>query len=84
MPPDRSGPAGVATSRFLTPEQAAAGGEVDTRWVAERVAIEGLTGFNDDQAYRAMGFLLDTLPEIAAEVFSTVALLLKMMLTSCS
>ncbi len=32
-----------------------------TDWVAKRVAIEGLTGFTDDQAYRAMDFLLDAL-----------------------
>ena len=37
-----------------------------TRWVAERVAIERLTGLSDDQAYRAMDFLLDALDEIAA------------------
>ncbi len=36
-----------------------------TDWVAQRVAIGGLTGFTDDQAYRAMDFLLDALPEIA-------------------
>jgi hypothetical protein len=47
-----------------------------TRWVAERVAIDGLTGFSDDQAYRAMDFLLDALDEIAAGIFSSVAHLL--------
>ena len=36
-----------------------------TRWVAERVAIDGLAGLTDDQAYRAMDFLLDALDEIA-------------------
>ena len=30
-----------------------------TRWVGERVAIDGCTGLSDDQAYRAMDFLLD-------------------------
>ena len=37
-----------------------------TRWVAERVAIDGLAGLSDDQAYRAMDFLLEALDEIAA------------------
>ena len=36
-----------------------------TRWVGERVAIDGLAGLSDDQAYRAMDFLLDALEEIA-------------------
>jgi hypothetical protein len=49
-----------------------------TRWVAERVAIEGLTGLTDDQAYRAMDFLLEGLDEIAAEIFSAVAHLLNL------
>lgn len=49
-----------------------------TRWVAERVAIEGLAGFSDDQAYRAMDFLLEALPEIAGEVFASVAHLLNL------
>ena len=49
-----------------------------TRWVAERVAIEGLTGLTDDQAYRAMDFLLEGLDETAAEVFSAVAHLLNL------
>lgn len=49
-----------------------------TGWVAERVAIEGLAGFSDDQAYRAMDFLLDALEEIAAEVFASVAHLLNL------
>lgn len=43
-----------------------------TDWVAMRVAIEGLAGFSDDQAYRAMDFLLDALNEIASEVFASV------------
>lgn len=49
-----------------------------TGWVAERVAIEGLAGFSDDQAYRVMDFLLDALEEIAAEVFASVAHLLNL------
>src|SRR2546429_299251 len=49
-----------------------------TGWVAERVAIEGLSGLSDDQAYRGMDFLLDALDEIAAEVFSAVAHLLNL------
>jgi transposase len=39
----------------------------------QRVAIEGLGGFSDDQAYRAMEGLLAALEEIAAEVVSAVA-----------
>lgn len=49
-----------------------------TGWVAERVAIEGLAGLSDDQAYRAMDFLLDALGEVAAEVFASVAHLLNL------
>jgi hypothetical protein len=49
-----------------------------TGWVAERVAIEGCAGFTDDAAYAAMDFLLDALPEIAAEIFSSVAHLLNL------
>jgi transposase len=44
-----------------------------TSWVTERVAIEGCAGFSDDQAYRAMDFLLDALDEIAGQVFGQVA-----------
>ena len=49
-----------------------------TRWVAERVAIKGLTEVSDDQAYRGMDFLLDALGEIAGEVFASVAHLLNL------
>ena len=49
-----------------------------TDWVAKRVAIEGLMGFTDDQAYRAMDFLLDALEEIAGEIFGSVAHLLNL------
>ncbi|HVI38997.1 MAG TPA: IS1634 family transposase [Gaiellales bacterium] len=49
-----------------------------TGWVAERVAIDGLMALSDDQAYRAMDFLLDALGEIAAEVFAAVAHLLNL------
>jgi len=49
-----------------------------TRWVAERVWIEHLSGLSDDQAYRAMDFLLEALEEIAAGVFNTVATLLNL------
>jgi len=44
----------------------------------ERVAIERLVELTDDQAYRAMDFLLDALDEIAAQVFSSVAHLLNL------
>ena len=49
-----------------------------TTWVAERVAIERLVELSDDQAYRGMDFLLDALPEIASQVFSSVAHLLNL------
>jgi hypothetical protein len=47
-------------------------------WVAERVAIGGLDGLSDDQAYRAMDFLLEALDEIAAQIFGSVAHLLNL------
>lgn len=49
-----------------------------TCWVAERVAIDGCPGFSDDEAYRGMDFLLDALPEIASEIFASVAHLLNL------
>jgi transposase len=49
-----------------------------TRWIAERVAIERLVELTDDQAYRAMDFLLDALDEIASQVFNSVAHLLNL------
>ena len=49
-----------------------------TRWVAERVFIQGCGGFSDDAAYAAMDFLLAALEEVAAEVFSSVAHLLNL------
>ena len=49
-----------------------------TRWVAERVAIDGLAGLSDDQGYRAMDFLLDALDEIATGIFGSVAHLLNL------
>jgi DDE family transposase len=49
-----------------------------TRWVGERVAIDGCAGFSDDQAYRAMDFLLDALDEIATGIFGSVAHLLNL------
>lgn len=48
------------------------------RWVAERVAIDGLATLGDDQAYRGMDFLLEALDEIAAEIFGSVAHLLNL------
>ena len=64
----------LVAQRALKPESKLAA----TGWVAERVAIEGLSGLTDDQAYRAMDFLLEALGEIAAEVFSSVAHLLNL------
>ncbi len=49
-----------------------------TGWVNQRVVIEGCAGFTDDQAYRAMDFLLDALEEVAGEVFASVAHLLNL------
>jgi hypothetical protein len=49
-----------------------------TGWVADRVFIEHLPGLSDDQAYRAMDFLLHALPEVAAEIFASVAHLLNL------
>ncbi len=48
------------------------------RWVAQRVAIGGLSGLSDDQAYRGMDFLLEALDEIASEIFGSVAHLLNL------
>jgi len=64
----------LVAQRALEPGSKLAG----TKWVAERVAVEGLTGFTDDQAYRAMDFLLDALDDIAGEVFASVAHLLNL------
>jgi hypothetical protein len=64
----------LVAQRALEPGSKLAG----TRWVAQRVFIEGLPAFSDDQAYRAMDFLLDALGEIAAEVFASVAHLLNL------
>ena len=64
----------LVAQRALKPGSKLAG----TDWVAKRVAIDGLSGFTDDQAYRAMDFLLDALNEIASEVFGSVAHLLNL------
>jgi hypothetical protein len=49
-----------------------------TRWVAERVAIEGCPAFDADAAYAAMDFLAGALPEIAEGVFASTANLLNL------
>jgi hypothetical protein len=64
----------LVAQRALEPGSKLAG----TKWVAERVAIEGLTAFSDDAAYAGMDFLLDALDDIAAEVFASVAHLLNL------
>ena len=64
----------LVAQRALEPNSKLAG----TKWVAERVAIEGLTALSDDQAYRAMDFLLEALEDIAGEVFHSVAHLLNL------
>jgi hypothetical protein len=46
------------------------------RWAQERVALVGCPAFDDDAAYAAMGFLLESLPDIAERTFSTTAKLL--------
>ncbi len=64
----------LVAQRALEPSSKLAG----TKWVAERVAIDGLTALSDDQAYRAMDFLLEALDDIAGEVFASVAHLLNL------
>jgi hypothetical protein len=64
----------LVAQRALEPGSKLAG----TRWVAERVVIEGCSGFSDDAAYAAMDFLLQALPEIAGEIFGSVATLLNL------
>jgi hypothetical protein len=64
----------LVAQRALEPGSKLAG----TRWVAERVAIDGCAGFTDDAAYRGMDFLLDALGEIASEIFASVATLLNL------
>ena len=64
----------LVAQRALEPGSKLAG----TKWVAERVAIEGCAGFTDDAAYAAMDFLLDALNEIAGEIFGSVAHLLNL------
>ncbi len=49
-----------------------------TGWVAGRVVIEGCSGFSDDAAYAGMDFLLQSLEEIAGEIFASVAHLLNL------
>jgi hypothetical protein len=49
-----------------------------TKWVAQRVAVEGCPGFSEDAAYAGMDFLLEALDEIAAEIFGSVAHLLNL------
>ena len=64
----------LVAQRALEPGSKLAG----TRWVAERVVIENLTGFSDDAAYRGMDFLLQALDEVAAQIFASVVHLLNL------
>jgi len=64
----------LVAQRALEPGSKLAG----TKWVAERVAVEGCPGFTDDAAYAAMDFLPGALNDIAAEVFASVAHLLNL------
>jgi hypothetical protein len=49
-----------------------------TRWVREEVHIEGLAEVDSEACYRAMDFLLESLPELQETVFFTVADLLQL------
>ncbi len=62
----------LVAQRGLEPGSELAG----TKWVAERVAIEGSEAVTGRRGYAAMNFLLDALGDIAAEVFASVALML--------
>ena len=64
----------LVAQRALEPGSKLAG----TKWVTERVAIEGCPGFSEDAAYAGMDFLLDALGEIAGQVFASVAHLLNL------
>src|SRR5918994_1117658 len=64
----------LVAQRALEPGSKLAG----TRWVGDRVAIDGCPGFSDDAAYAAMDFLLEALDEIAGEIFGSVATLLNL------
>jgi hypothetical protein len=64
----------LVAQRALEPDSKLAA----TGWVADRVAIGGITALSDDQAYRGMDFLLDALPDIAAGIFNSVAHLLNL------
>jgi hypothetical protein len=48
------------------------------RWASERVAIEHCPAFDDDAAYAAMDFLLESLGEIAERIFTSTANLLNL------
>jgi hypothetical protein len=69
----------LAAQRALEPSSKAA-----TKWVAQRVFIEHVAAFSDDQAYRAMDFLLDALAEIADEVFARSRTCSILIWASCS
>lgn len=47
-------------------------------WASERVAIPGLDLLSDDQCYRAMDWLLEVEPELAEQVYWSVANLLNL------
>jgi hypothetical protein len=64
----------LVAQRALEPGSKLAG----TKWVAERVAIEGCPSFTDDAASAGMDFALDALDEIAGEIFASVAHLLNL------
>jgi hypothetical protein len=64
----------LAAQRALEPASKLEG----TRWVGQRVMIAECPGFSDDQAYRAMDFLLEALAEIAGRIFDSVAHLLNL------
>ena len=49
-----------------------------TRWVAERVFVDGLEAMSDDDCYRAMDRFLDVIGEVQRRVFFSVANLLNL------
>ena len=48
------------------------------RWVAERVAIDGVAGLDTDAAYAGMDFLLGALGQVGEQIFASVAHLLNL------
>jgi hypothetical protein len=64
----------LMAQRCLEPASKLAAG----RWAKERVALDRCPLFDDQAAYAAMDFLLESLPEIAERIFSATANLLNL------